>query len=233
MDNGFPVTVGFLGAMGYYGWLPFLECYHGILSMNFEVNGWVQYGTKTQLPIKAYNGYLEKDWGTNFPQTWIWLQANSFTDSPGTSLTLALARLPIIGDSVLSKFGFLGGFYHKGELHQFGTYTWASVSNVEIEDDYSLGRRHIFVSVTNFLRNKSLKVSASIPLDGYSDEENSKYPKLMVPSQSGRMLPQLLEWVDASLSVAFYDGVEQHIFTSRPATVECHSPDNKMIYMTT
>ena len=40
--DGFPVSLLNLGATGYYGYIPFLECYHGILSMNYLIDGTIE-----------------------------------------------------------------------------------------------------------------------------------------------------------------------------------------------
>ncbi|CAG8565531.1 14480_t:CDS:2, partial [Racocetra fulgida] len=37
-------------------------------------------------------GYIEKDWGTNFPQSYIWAQTNNFINDKGSSL---LVRIPL------------------------------------------------------------------------------------------------------------------------------------------
>src|SRR5690606_10117844 len=37
--NPWPVTLTSPGIMGWYGWLPFMECYHGVVSLNHTIQG--------------------------------------------------------------------------------------------------------------------------------------------------------------------------------------------------
>jgi tocopherol cyclase len=59
--------------MGPFSYLPGMQCNHGVLSLRHEVKGRIDYcGTKTEFN-DAY-GYIEKDWGEAFPESWIWMQ---------------------------------------------------------------------------------------------------------------------------------------------------------------
>lgn len=233
-DNGFPLSLFQLGAMGYYGWIPFLECYHGILSMNFLIYGYISIGNNIIYNNNKYDkdgvlhGYLEKDWGTNFPKTWIWIQASHFVKDENVSLTLALAKLPIIGDSIYTKPGFLGGFYINNQLYRFSTWTWSKVKLLEIEDDDEF--RQIKIEITNFMETVKLQVIATIP-NAYklSTKDAMKiYPHLLVPQSDGYFEPKLIEFINATVWVRFNDNNNNIIFESQstPATVECHSNDN-------
>ena len=92
-----PVSFTSPGAMGYYGWLPFLECYHGVLALDFEVSGSLNIDGRS-IDLTGSRGYLEKDWGSNFPSSWVWLQANTFDEvshEGAVSFTFALAQVPL------------------------------------------------------------------------------------------------------------------------------------------
>ena len=52
--------------MGWYAYLPIMECYHGILSMDHELSGELIYNGDF-LAFNKGRGYIEKDWGKNFP----------------------------------------------------------------------------------------------------------------------------------------------------------------------
>eukprot|EP01084_Bolivina_argentea_P213346 362361_1 len=236
-DIGFPVTLFQLGAMGYYGWIPFLECYHGILAMNYLVFGSIQINNKFVYKYEENNndnselahGYLEKDWGTNFPQTWIWIQANNFEKDENVSLTLALARLPMIGDSIVTKAGYLGGLYLNKKVYKLGTYTWSVVKKLDIIDEK--GNRKIDIEIHSFWGYQRLKVIANIPNEMYTmnrDEARKLKPHLLVPQSDGYMMPTLLEWINARVWIRFEDDDMDLVFESEsyPATVECHSDDN-------
>ena len=47
--------------MGWYGYMPFMECYHGILSMHHTISGELIYNDKT-IDFNEGIGYTAKDW---------------------------------------------------------------------------------------------------------------------------------------------------------------------------
>lgn len=106
------------GIMGWYSFVPFMQCYHGIVSMNNRLNGNLQLGEKSIDFINA-KGYIEKDWGRSFPKAWIWLQSNHFEGQEEVSLMASAAHIPWMGHYFI---GFLVGIYWKGEVIRFATY---------------------------------------------------------------------------------------------------------------
>ena len=46
--------------------------------------------------------YVEKDWGSKFPKTWVWIQANHFAAENGAmgTLMLSVASIPFPSDQV-------------------------------------------------------------------------------------------------------------------------------------
>lgn len=48
-------------AMGYFSYLPFMECYHDIISMNHNLKGALTVDTKGY-DFTGGKGYIEKDW---------------------------------------------------------------------------------------------------------------------------------------------------------------------------
>lgn len=125
-----PVTLRSPGAMGWYGWMPFMECYHGVVSLDHELAGTLTWADRTYV-FDGGRGYLEKDWGRSFPSSWIWLQCNHFGE-PGTSLMGSLARIPWIRRSFP---GFIVGLWHQDRLHRFATYTGAATKRFHVDGD--------------------------------------------------------------------------------------------------
>ena len=125
-----PVTLWSPGIMGWYGWVPFMECYHGVLSLDhallgaFTVNG-------ERIDWSGGRGYNEKDWGTAFPAAWIWLQTNHF-GQPGTSITASVAIIPWLRRAFR---GTIIGLWHEGRLFRFATYTGAQLERLEATDE--------------------------------------------------------------------------------------------------
>ena len=61
-------------SMGWYAFVQIMECYHGVIVLDAEVEGSINGRS-----LKGGRFYLEKDWGSSFPQAWVWMQSNSFS----------------------------------------------------------------------------------------------------------------------------------------------------------
>jgi hypothetical protein len=59
---------------GWYSFMRFMECYHGIIVVDADAEGTVNGEFRS-----GERFYLEKDWGTSFPRSWIWLQSNTLS----------------------------------------------------------------------------------------------------------------------------------------------------------
>lgn len=125
-----PVTLLSPGIMGWYAWVPRMECYHGVLSFDHTIQGKLSIDGQ-EINFGAGRGYIEKDWGRSFPAAWVWLQTNHF-EQLGTSLTASIAVIPWMGNSFL---GFIIGLWHEGTLYRFATYTGAQVEKLTSEDN--------------------------------------------------------------------------------------------------
>ncbi|CAH1001484.1 hypothetical protein LEM8419_02387 [Neolewinella maritima] len=112
------------GVMGWYGYVPGMQCYHGLVSFHHRTLGSIRVGQHTY-DASSGIGYTEKDWGTGFPDAWIWTQSNhlSHTTQPA-SLMASVASIPWLGNSFT---GFLCTLLLEGELHVFTTWARAQV----------------------------------------------------------------------------------------------------------
>jgi tocopherol cyclase len=124
-----PVTVLSPGIMGWFAYVPFMECYHGIVSLDHTVEGNLNHNGM-DMDFKGGRGYMEKDWGRAFPRCWVWMQTNHFTESE-VSLTASVARIPWLFTAFR---GFIVGLLHRGRLYRFATYTGARLINLDIKD---------------------------------------------------------------------------------------------------
>ncbi len=113
-----PSALGAPGIMGWYSFVPFMECYHGIVSLHHKLEGQLSvYGEPVD--FTGGIGYIEKDWGKSFPSSWIWMQTNHLAQTEGACLMASVARIPWLG----SHFpGFLAGLRLEGRLWAFTTY---------------------------------------------------------------------------------------------------------------
>lgn len=65
------------GVMGPFRFAPFMECYHGVLSLDHSVDGTLEVDGE-RISYEGGRGYTEKDWGRSFPSAWVWVQSNDF-----------------------------------------------------------------------------------------------------------------------------------------------------------
>jgi len=126
-DNLSPWPVSPLspGAMGPFAFMPFMQCHHGVISMDHDITGSLQIDSTT-IDFSGGRGYMEKDWGRSFPSYHIWAQSNHFGPER-TSFMLSLANVPWLG---MNFDGFIAGLMHKGTLYRFATYTGARVNSI-------------------------------------------------------------------------------------------------------
>jgi hypothetical protein len=111
------------GIMGWYRFVPFMECYHGVVSLTHRLDGAILKDGK-EYQFNNGLGYIEKDWGSSMPSAWIWMQSNQFKNS-NSSFMLSVANVPWLRKSFT---GFLGFFLHDSTLFRFATYTHAKLS---------------------------------------------------------------------------------------------------------
>lgn len=116
-------------SMGWYAYIPVMECYHGVLSLHHDIAGSLMMNEEKRCFDNGV-GYMEKDWGTSFPSSWIWLQSNHF-QTPKTSLMLSIAKIPWHGRSFT---GFISGLWHEGKIYRFATYTGARIKHLQQGD---------------------------------------------------------------------------------------------------
>jgi len=119
--NPWPKMFGAPGIMGWYSFVPFMECFHGVVSLHHGLEGALQYG-KQKIDFSRGRGYIEKDWGRSFPRAYVWMQTNHFDTADRVSLLASVAHIPWLGSSFI---GFLGGLWLEGRLFRFATYTGA------------------------------------------------------------------------------------------------------------
>jgi tocopherol cyclase len=130
-----PKMLGAPGIMSWFSFVPFMECYHGVVSLNHSLSGSLIINGKT-VDFTGGRGYIEKDWGVSFPRGWIWMQTNHFdelkiknsalntaADSP-ISLIASVAHIPFLGTHFI---GYIVGFWFQNKLHRFATYTGAKM----------------------------------------------------------------------------------------------------------
>ena len=118
------------GIMGPFSFVPFMECYHGIVSMDHSIEGSL---IVDGIPIdfNGGRGYIEKDWGRSFPSAYVWMQTNHFSTT-GISLKASVANIPWLGSSFV---GFIAGLWLHDRLIQFNTYNGTTLRKLHINEE--------------------------------------------------------------------------------------------------
>lgn len=116
------------GIMGPFSFIPRMECYHGIVSMDHQLHGSINLNGE-EIDFSGGRGYLEKDWGRSFPSAYLWMQSNHF-EKVGVSLKCSVARIPWMGSSFT---GFIAGLWLDNRLIRFTTYNRSELRKVTVD----------------------------------------------------------------------------------------------------
>ena len=106
--------------MGPFSHIPFLKCNHGVLSMSHTLQGSLDLNG-TEVDFSGGTGYIEKDWGTSFPQSYLWTQGcfPSPEDNRPCSVMLSVAHIPFLG---FSFTGCISAIWYEGREYRLATY---------------------------------------------------------------------------------------------------------------
>ncbi len=116
------------GIMGPYTFAPFMECNHGIVSMDHSITGSLLINGE-EIDFTGGRGYIEKDWGHSFPSAYIWMQSNHF-ERPGISFKASVARIPWVTGNFT---GFIAGFWFENRLYRFTEYNRSRLSRLSFD----------------------------------------------------------------------------------------------------
>lgn len=116
--------------MGPFSYVPFMECNHAIISMQNTINGYININDEV---IKFNNdkGYIEKDWGSSFPNSYIWCQGNNFQKS-NASFMLSIANIPF---KIFSFKGIICTLLLNNREYKFTTYNNCKLVELDIKQD--------------------------------------------------------------------------------------------------
>lgn len=129
--QAFPVRLFSPGIMGWYAFVPFMECYHGVVSMQHGLSGKLEINGSS-ISFDGGKGYMEKDWGRSMPSDWIWTQSNHFDQNRNASFMLSVARIPWLKGYFP---GFLSFLQLENKLYRFATYNRSSVKSLSETED--------------------------------------------------------------------------------------------------
>lgn len=115
--------------MGPFSYIPFMECNHAIMSMQNNITGSININDEV-LDFNGGIGYIEKDWGTSFPKTYIWCQGNNF-EKKNTSFMCSIADIPF---KLFHFRGFICVVIIDGKEYKFTTYNGSKIIEYDIDD---------------------------------------------------------------------------------------------------
>jgi len=139
--------------MGIFAYIPKMECNHGIVSMTHWLNGSLELNGET-ISFYQGKGYIEKDWGTSFPKSYLWLHSNNF-ERLDASFMCSVAHIPFLGGAFK---GFICNLCLDGTEYRFATYNG---SRLELQE-FSSSRTRLILRRKGY----SLKVQATMELGG-------------------------------------------------------------------
>lgn len=177
----YPSSLRNPGIMGWYSFVPFMECKHGVVSMHHTLKGGIEVGG-SYVDFEGGAGYIEKDWGSSFPESWAWVHCNTF-EATRSSFTFSVAKIPWLGSYFI---GFISYLNYNGRFINFSTWSGARIEKLE----YREKTLRVRISNSRYL----LEFSAL----------NKQAGQLKAP-ELGSMTRMIKETVDADLELCLRD----------------------------
>ena len=162
--------------MGFFGYFSFMECNHGLISMRHEVDGRLVFNNN-QISLNKGRGYIEKDWGKSFPESYLWLQSNHFEKN--VDFFCSVARIPFLGTTFQGLICVLNVDNHE---YRFATYNGSKFKIIDISNN----------SIKMIISRRNLRLEIEGVLDGFA---NLKAP------QKGEMSKAIKEGLSGLVSL--------------------------------
>lgn len=176
------------GIMGWYSYVPFMQCKHGVISISHNLKGSININGEI-INFDKGRGYIEKDWGTSFPEDWLWIHSNTFENSDA-SLMISVANIPWMNKYFI---GFTSFLYYDGKLINFSSYNKSKISKIEKNNN------EIFIK----LENSKFILETDVYINNYG--------KLKAPAL-GEMNRNINESISSELNLKLYDKNEKLVF---------------------
>jgi hypothetical protein len=177
----YPSTLRNPGIMGWYSFIPFMECKHGVVSIYHKLNGGIRVGDSF-IDFDGGSGYIEKDWGSSFPESWSWVHCNTFNSSK-SSFMFSVAKIPWLGSYFI---GFISYLDYDGNFINLSTWSRARIEKLAYRDN----TLQVRISNKKYVLDFSAK--------------NNQAGQLQAP-ELGSMTRIIKETVDASTELTLKD----------------------------
>ena len=176
------------GIMGWYSFVPFMECKHAVVSVSHRIDGNITVNDD-HIDFSGGKGYIEKDWGKSFPESWIWFQSNNFANSDAC-IMMSIAKIPWLGSHFT---GFLGFLYYEKNFYSFNTYEKSEITHLSRNED----------KLVVIFRNKKFQLEISAHL---------KKSGILLAPKHGTMSRRIKESIDSELEVELSDFEGHEVF---------------------
>ena len=173
--------------MGPFAYLPGMQCNHGVLSLWHSTYGEVNCEGERFVFDNA-DGYIEKDWGEAFPESWIWMQCGD----ANAALMCAVASIPL---GRVAFTGLICVLWANGRQYRFATYNGGRVLGINQSDGVltvELGRGGYRLCII---------------------ARNTQFGSLKAPTRQG-MIREIQESVSATFDVSLCKGTHS-LYTGR------------------
>lgn len=116
--------------MGPFAYLSYMECVHAIISLSHKVKGNIMIQNK-EFTVNGIS-YIEKDWGTSFPERYIWFQSNDCVELNAT-LFFAVANIPL---KQICFQGIIAVLAYNDKQYRFATYNGCRLKRIFQKDGH-------------------------------------------------------------------------------------------------
>ncbi len=158
------------GSMGFYNYILKMQCYSQVCALDFDLEGSLVINGE-KMDFSGGRGYIEKNWGSAFPYSWVWIQCNHF-QKERASVTCSLAHIPFLFTSFR---GFLIGLYIGKDFYEFTTMNRSNVELIQKDSD-------VIMTIRNARHTLTLETCT----------EKEKFILLNGPKE-GKMIPLVQE----------------------------------------
>lgn len=181
------------GSMGYLNYVPFLKWRNQVTLLYGEILGKLLINNK-EVDFTGGRIYIEKMWGKNFPDDYIWVQSGDFCQ-PRVSFTCRIARLSILG---IPRKVFFAAFYLNGVVYKFTSLQHAKIKVEQLYNELKLTFVH---------HDLQLTATASYERDDYIDWRGPKNGELVLPLRHTLTGQIRVELVDLFKNKTIYSGI--------------------------
>lgn len=114
------------GMMGIYKYVPFMEFYQEVVVLRASTVGVINVDGE-EVDFTGGSCYIQKQWGSKFPNIWVWAQCSGFDDANDTTLTLGIARLKVLFNYYTA---FTIPIYYNEQVEIFSNYNGGQIAKL-------------------------------------------------------------------------------------------------------